>query len=71
MQSVIFFVEKNMCTHTYTHACTHQCHILDFTKFTAEEVYSRTQAVLNILEKNLPINESSVNFKFNFIKIKF
>lgn len=79
------YTHTHVCTHTCTHSCTHQCytffffyqcHTLDFTKFTAEEVNSHTQIVLNILKSFLS-NESSIGFKFklkfmntNFNKIK-
>lgn len=77
MQSMILFVEKSIYTHTctYTHAHTNQCHTLDFTKFTAEEVNSQNQIVLNLL-KSFPINRVIVlnlnlnSFKLNFNEIK-
>lgn len=80
------YTHTHVCTRTraHTHAHTsaillfffYQCHTLDFTKFTAEEVNSHTQIVLNILKSFLS-NESSIGFKFklkfmntNFNKIK-
>lgn len=79
---------KKKSVHTHTHTCAHthahtsailffyQCLTLDFTKFTAEEVNSHTQIVLNKL-RSFPSNEPSIGFKFklkfmntNFNKIK-